>query len=97
MIKNFISKDVCKNCKYYNTPNNPQGWCQSKKVCNNGRGKVSWIDRHFCEPYKGERKMINMCFNPSQCPTCDERENCAHPLNEDVRKAKENKNDNNKM
>ncbi len=30
--------------------NNPPGWCQSKKVGNNGSGEVTWFDRHFCEP-----------------------------------------------
>lgn len=51
-IKKFITKDVCEECMYYNTPNNPEGWCQSKKVSNNGRGEVDWFDRHFCKPRK---------------------------------------------
>ncbi len=49
-IIQWLKKDVCKKCIYYNMSNNPPGWCQSKKVGNNGSGEVTWFDRHFCEP-----------------------------------------------
>ena len=55
-IFKLLKRNQCKECDYYNTPNNPQGWCQSKKVCNNGYGKVIWLDRMFCEPYKADKE-----------------------------------------
>jgi len=48
---NVLKRDPCKNCDYYNMDNNPKGWCQSKKVSNNGNGRVTFIDRLVCEPY----------------------------------------------
>ena len=54
-IFKLIKRNPCEECDYYNTPNNPKGYCQSKKVCNNGYGKVIWIDRMFCEPYKADK------------------------------------------
>lgn len=59
MLKKIIewfNRNPCKECVYYNTPNNPKGWCQSKKCCNNGYGKVTKFDRLFCQPYKVEEQ-----------------------------------------
>ena len=50
-IKAFLKKDVCKDCLYYIKAN---GTCQSKK-CGSSEPYVSWSDRHFCSPYKGDK------------------------------------------
>lgn len=51
-IKAFIKKDACKDCLYYVKEN---GTCQSKKCATSPEySYVSWSDRHFCSPYKGE-------------------------------------------
>lgn len=54
-IKRSLKRNPCSQCGYYNMPHNPKGGCQSKKVCNNGYGKVTWFDRMFCEPYKQDK------------------------------------------
>lgn len=49
-IKAFFKKNACEDCLYYNESTKR---CVSKKMGTNGWGDVDWIDRHFCEPYKG--------------------------------------------
>ena len=51
-IKEFLSKNACAECDYYNKNNNV---CQSKKVQMCGSNPyASWFDKHFCEPHKAE-------------------------------------------
>lgn len=53
-IKEFLKRDVCSECDYYNPET---GICQSKKCCTSGNHPyVDWIDRKFCNPYKAERR-----------------------------------------
>lgn len=42
-------RNPCKDCIYYHKENRT---CQSKKCATGGSGKVSWVDRMFCSPYK---------------------------------------------
>lgn len=52
IIKEWLNKNVCIECDYYNENNNV---CQSKKVATCGcHSYVSWFDKHFCEPHKAE-------------------------------------------
>lgn len=57
MIYNLIQwfkRNPCKECDYYRPKNNI---CQSKKCATYGcYPHVDWIDRHFCQPYKTEKK-----------------------------------------
>lgn len=45
----FMQVVRCKDCIYYHKENRT---CQSKKCATGGSGKVSWVDRMFCSPYK---------------------------------------------
>ena len=45
-------RNLCKDCIYYHKENRT---CQSKKCVTGGNGKVSWIDKLFCSPYRKER------------------------------------------
>lgn len=50
-IKEFIAKDACQGCDYYNKENDT---CRSKKCATSPEfSYVSWQDRKFCKPYKG--------------------------------------------
>jgi len=49
----LFKRNPCAECDYYIKENNT---CQSKKVSTYGSGYVSFIDRMFCEPYKGEKE-----------------------------------------
>ena len=42
-------RNPCNDCIYYHKENET---CQSKKCATSESGKVSWIDRLFCSPYK---------------------------------------------
>ena len=44
-------RNPCKECDYFHPEN---GTCQSKRVSTMGTGKISIMDRLFCEPYKEE-------------------------------------------
>ena len=48
-IKEFLKRDVCKECDYYHKEN---GTCQSKKCATGGDGTVGFIERKFCTPYQ---------------------------------------------
>ncbi len=50
----WLKRKPSKEC--YNTLNNIIEWCQSKKVSNNGNGKIAWIDKLFCRPCNGAKK-----------------------------------------
>lgn len=51
-IKEFLKRDVCRECDYYHKEN---GTCQSKKCATGGDGTVGFIERKFCTPYKATR------------------------------------------
>lgn len=60
-IVKWLKRDPCKECVYYcsihyNMFTNPVEWCQSKKVSNNGNGKITWVDKLFCSPYTSKKK-----------------------------------------
>lgn len=44
-------RNPCKECDYFHPEN---GTCQSKRVATTGTGKITIMDRLFCEPYKEE-------------------------------------------
>ncbi len=51
-IKEFLVRNVCMQCDYYNPEN---GTCESKKVKTCGLDPyVDWYDRHFCKLHKSE-------------------------------------------
>lgn len=47
-----LKRNPCKECLYYCKENNV---CQSKKCATCGcHPYITWFDRLFCKPYKGE-------------------------------------------
>lgn len=42
-------RNPCKECIYYHKENNT---CQSKKCATGGTGRITVLDRIFCEPMK---------------------------------------------
>ena len=66
MIKNLPSVDVeetmmrnpCKECTYYHKENNT---CQSKKCATGGTGRITFLDRMFCEPMKRDCASVPNC------------------------------------
>ena len=59
---NFLKRNPCAECLYFHADNNT---CQSKKCCTYGDGRITILDRLFCEPYKGEWTMkITVKKNP---------------------------------
>lgn len=53
ILKKNLKKHSCKDCLYYNCGT---GVCLSKKVCNNGYGKITLTDVLFCEPYMEDKE-----------------------------------------
>ena len=50
-IQEMLKRNPCKECLFYSEGNNV---CQSKKVATAGvHPYVNFLDRFFCEPYKG--------------------------------------------
>ena len=48
-LKEILKRNPCSECDYYIKENNT---CQSKKCGTGGDGRVDFIDKLFCEPYK---------------------------------------------
>lgn len=47
-----LKRNPCKECEYYHSENNT---CQSKKIATCGNHPyITWFDKLFCKPYKGE-------------------------------------------
>ena len=51
-IKTLLTRNPCKECDYYHKANKT---CHSKKCCT-GDGYVTFWDRLWCEPYRGDAK-----------------------------------------
>lgn len=56
-IKEFLRRDVCKDCDYYIKEN---GTCHLKKCATSGYGYVGFIERKFCTPESIDRKVNEM-------------------------------------
>ena len=51
-LKEFLYRNPCKECLYYSESNNT---CQSKKCATCGcHPYVTWFDKLFCKPWKGQ-------------------------------------------
>ena len=61
-------RNPCKECDYYHPENHT---CQSKKVATMGDGRVTFIDRLFCGPYKSDKAELPKV--PSDTPQADSK------------------------